>query len=118
MENFGYKKLITWQLADKLAKEVYIVTLHFPKHELYGIISQIRRAALSVVLNIIEGHSRNNRNEFRQFLRIALGSLTEVEYLLEFSREQKYITEGEYQKVIQIREECGKLLWKLLQSQS
>jgi len=118
MDNIGYKKLITWQFANKLAKKVYQITTSFPKHELYGITSQIRRAALSVPLNIIEGHSRNNKKEFKQFLRIALGSLVEVEYLLEFSKEQQYLEEKDFKEIILLRENCGRLLWKLLCSQS
>lgn len=78
----GYRKLIAWQFADKLAWEVYKLTDKFPKDELYGLTSQIRRASLSIPLNIVEGHSRNSKNEFRQFLKIALGSLAETEYLL------------------------------------
>lgn len=113
----GYKKLIVWQAADELAKAVYKVTSKFPKYELYGITSQLRRASLSVPLNIVEGHSRNNKNEFRQFLRIALGSLTETEYLLEFAKEQGYLNEAEYESLIKLRGRVGSLLWKLFKSQ-
>lgn len=81
----GYKKLIVWRKTDELAFKIYEITKNFPKEEIYGIISQIRRAALSIPVNIAEGHARQNRNEFRQFANIALGSLGEVRYLLEFS---------------------------------
>lgn len=114
----GYKKLIAWQIADTLAKQVYKVTIKFPREELYGIVSQLRRAALSVPLNIVEGYARNSKNEFRQFLRIALGSLAEVGYLLEFSFEQNFFTESEFQELMNLRDQCGQLLWKLLKSQS
>lgn len=114
----GYKKLFVWQFADKYAKEIYKITLKFPKDELYGIISQLRRASLSVPLNIVEGHSRNNKKEFRQFLKIALGSLVETEYLLEFSKEQKYLNEEEYHNLELLRKQTGSLLWKLLKSQN
>ena len=117
-EVVGYKKLLAWQLADTLAKKVYKVTAKFPREELYGIVSQLQRAALSVPLNIVEGYARNNKNEFRQFLRIALGSLAEVGYLLEFSFEQKFLTENEFQELMNLRNQCGQLLWKLLKSQS
>lgn len=113
----GYKKLLVWQVADELAKKVYQATTSFPKYELYGITSQLRRAALSVPLNIIEGHSRNNKNEFRQFLRIALGSLTEVEYLLDFAREQKYLKRKDFEELTKLRSRVGSLLWKLYKSQ-
>ena len=117
-ETSGYRKLIAWQVADKLAKAVYEETSSFPKEELYGLTSQLRRAALSVPLNIIEGYARNSKNEFRQFLRIALGSLAEVGYLLEFSFAQNYLKETEFKELISLRNRCGKLLWKLFQSQS
>ncbi len=113
----GYKNFLTWQKADKLAKEIYKVSSSFPKSETYGITSQIRRAALSVPLNIIEGYARNNKNEFRQFLRISLGSLAETGYLLEFSFDQNYLTKGEFEKLIDLRNQCGSLLWKFFKSQ-
>jgi len=115
---FGYKRLIAWQLADELAWIVYSLTDNFPKAELYGLTSQLRRAALSVVLNIVEGHSRNNKNEFRRFLLIALGSLAETDYLIQFALKREYINKKAYNKTIQLREDCGRVLWKLMKSQS
>lgn len=112
-----YQKLIAWQKADLLVKEIYKVTVKFPKYELYGVTSQLRRAALSVVLNIVEGHTRGGKNEFRQFLRIAYGSLAETEYLLVFSKEQKYLDDKEFMVLENSRKECGQVLWKLLKSQ-
>lgn len=117
MEYVGYQKLIAWQIADKLAWSVYELTDKFPRHELYGLTSQLRRAVLSVPLNIVEGHSRNSKNEFRQFLRIALGSLAETDYLIQFSLKRKYISEEEYNTVSELRVQCGKVLWKLMNSQ-
>lgn len=114
----AYQKLFAWQKADLLAREVYRATLNFPKSELYGLTSQIRRAVLSVVLNIIEGHARQNKNEFRQFLKIAYGSLAEVEYLLVFTKEQGYLTQEESAELEIKRRVCGQVLWKLLKSQS
>ncbi len=113
----GYKKLIAWQLADKLAWKVYELTDKFPKHELYGLTSQLRKAVLSVPLNIVEGHSRNSKNEFRQFLKISLGSLAEVGYILDFSLKRYYIIEKDFNLANEIGEECGKVLWKLMKSQ-
>ena len=71
----GYKKLKVWQKADELALAIYIESKKFPKEEIYGITSQLRRAALSVPTNIVEGSGRQNKKEFRQFVNIALGSL-------------------------------------------
>jgi four helix bundle protein len=113
----GYKKLFAWQKADELAHKVYDFTIEFPKEELFSLTSQIRRAALSVAANILEGHARNNKNEFRRFLSIALGSLAEVEYYLEFSLERKYINKRQFNELNTLRESCGKLLWKLYKSQ-
>ncbi|OGM05438.1 four helix bundle protein [Candidatus Woesebacteria bacterium GWB1_43_5] len=114
---YSYKKLVVWQKADILAKEVYKLTNKFPKHEIFGLTSQLRRAVLSVPLNIIEGYARNNKKEFRNFLRIAYASLVEVEYLIEFVYLQKYITEEEFERIENIRDECGRLLWRFLKSQ-
>lgn len=112
----GYKRLIAWQLADNLAWEVYLLTDKFPKHELYGLTSQLRRAVLSVVLNIVEGHSRGSKKEFKRFLSISLGSLAETDYLIKFALKRNYMSEKEYKKVTEIRENCGKVLWKLMKS--
>ena len=85
MGEAGYKKLIVWQKADELAYQIYLTTKTFPKEEIYGITSQLRKAALSVPTNIVEGYGKQSKNELRQFLNTALGSLAEVEYLLSFS---------------------------------
>lgn len=113
----GYKKIFAWQLADLFANKVYLLTAKFPKDELYGVISQLRRAALSVSLNIIEGYARNNKNEFCHFLRIALGSLAEAGYLLEFSLGQRYLGRDDFNDVDNLRNRCGGVLWKLYRSQ-
>ena len=110
MDNLGYKRLIAWQVADKLAWKIYELTDKFPNNELYGLTSQIRRATLSVPLNIVEGYSRNSKNEFRQFLKIALGSLAETAYLIEFALRRKYVTTKDYENIKLIKEECGKIL--------
>lgn len=115
--SLGYKKLIAWQKADLLAKEIYKITYNFPKDEVFGITSQIRRAALSVPANIIEGYARINKNHFRNFLSISLGSLAELEYFLGFSFEQKYMSKQDFENIQTLKEECGRILWRLYQSQ-
>lgn len=117
VNNQGYRKLIAWQKADLLAHEVYRLTTTFPKSEMFGLTSQLRRAALSIPANIIEGYSRFSRNEFHHFLSIALGSLAEVGYFLEFSYKQKLIKELEFNSVLLLKEECGRIIWRLYQSQ-
>lgn len=117
-EKAAYRKLIAWEKADILARAVYKVTSKFPKTEIYGLTSQLRRAILSVPLNIIEGHARHNKKEFAHFLRIAYASLVEAEYLLDFAYDQKYLSETDYQRLTEMRRECGQVLWRLLKSQS
>ena len=85
MGEAGYKRLIVWEKADLLAKEIYVRTRSFPKEELYGLTSQLRRAGLSIPVNIVEGYARKSRKELQQFLNISLGSLAETEYLLKFA---------------------------------
>ena len=87
----GYRDLETWQNAMELVKGVYVATRHFPKDELYGLTSQLRRAAVSIPSNIAEGCGRNSRNELRHFLGQARGSLAEVETQLELARSLGYL---------------------------
>lgn len=77
-----YKTLIVWQKANELALKVYALTETFPKKEIFGITSQIRRSALSVPTNIVEGYGRRTKPELSRFMDIARGSLAETEYLL------------------------------------
>lgn len=112
----SYKKFIAWQNAHSLALKVYAVSKSFPKDELYGITSQIRRAALSVPTNIVEGAGRQGQRELKNFLNIALGSLAEVEYLLEFSRDAGYITDVQYDELDDLRRKAGSPLWNFYRS--
>lgn len=114
---FGYKKLIAWQKANELAHKVYDLTLTFPRNELFGITSQLQRAVLSVPTNIVEGHARNSKKEFHRFLSIALGSLAETEYLLEFAYKRKLIKEEVFKEISLLRAEVGHIIWRLYISQ-
>ena len=105
-----------WQAADRLAHEVYRVARGFPQEEQYGLVSQLKRAAISVVANLVEGQARKGRRELKQFASIALGSLAEVEYLLEFSRAEGYVSEQKYTQVESIRQEVGRLLWSFYEA--
>lgn len=100
--------------ADTLAKKVYKITISFPKHEIYGLTSQLRRAALSVILNVIEGFARQSVNEYHRFLLIAFGSLKETKYLLHFAYEQAYLDDASYNEVHQISEEVARILWSII----
>ena len=108
----GYKKLIVWQKADELAYQIYTESKKFPRQEIYGVTSQLRRAAISVPANIVEGTGRQGKKELKQFANIALGSLLETEYLLEFCLRLKYLNEEDYKRLESLRGEVGSLLWK------
>jgi four helix bundle protein len=106
----NYKNLIIWQKSDKLALLIYALTRDFPKDEQFGITSQIRRAALSIPTNIVEGYNRKSRKELGRFIDISLGSLAETEYLLEFSIKLGYVRRDTNELETLITE-LGKLLW-------
>jgi len=111
-----YKKLKVWQESHKLTLEVYRITAIFPKEELYGLISQMRRAAISVVANIVEGQSRHGEKEFLKFLYIASASLAELEYYFDLSLDLKYINKRTFDKIDNQRLLVGKLLQGLILS--
>lgn len=100
--------------SDLLAKKVYEVSQKFPHNEMYGLTSQLRRAGMSVVLNIIEGFARGGQNEFRRFLWISFGSLKETKYLLYFAYYQKYLSEVEYKQTLLLAEEVAKIIWSII----
>ncbi len=107
--------LIVFQKADELAYKMYKATEAFPKSEIFGITSQLRRAALSIPTNIVEGYARKSKKELSQFINIALGSLAETEYLLGFSKRLGYFTE-DISEIENLLEEVGKLLWSFYRS--
>ena len=86
-----FKKYDIWQLSHAFTLRIYSNTSLFPKDEMYGITSQIRRASSSIPTNISEGCGRNSDKEFNQYLNIALGSASETEYLIILSRDLNYI---------------------------
>jgi four helix bundle protein len=88
----NYESLEVFQRSDRIAINIYQVTKQFPKEELFGITSQLRRAALSIPNNIVEGYVRNTTKEFMQFLNISKGSAAETKYLVNFSAKLGYIT--------------------------
>lgn len=109
-ENKGYKKLKVWEKAHKFAIEIYRLSNNFPREELYGLTSQIRRSAFSISLNIVEGHASSSKKEFLNFLNISNRALVETEYLLEVVKELNFINETEYQKLERMRSEVGIML--------
>lgn len=111
-----WKNLEVWKLADAFALEVYRVTKKFPREEVYGLTSQLRRAALSVPTNIVEGYSRRGDRELRRFLDIALGSLAEVKYLLHFSHSLNYLDDSTYAAIAKTADELGSKLWRFYET--
>ena len=113
---FPFEDLKVWQEAVELAKEIYKLTKKFPKHERFGLISQIQRAATSIPLNIAEGKGRFHKKEFIQFLYNARGSLYEVITLLKISLELEYIGSDQYGEAIKRYESIQSKLAGLINS--
>ena len=90
----SYRDLEVWKLSIDFVKKVYQVTHNFPDSEKFGLINQIRRAAVSIPSNIAEGQGRNSTKEFKQFLAISLGSLAELETQLIIAKEIEYLTQN------------------------
>ncbi|HEV8399818.1 MAG TPA: four helix bundle protein [Gemmatimonadales bacterium] len=108
-----YKRLLAWQECHRLVLDVYKATQSFPKHELYGLTSQVRRAAFSAAANIVEGSSRRGRRELRRFLDIAVASLSEVEYALEVANALEYVRPDVYAELEAQQRRARFLAWKL-----
>lgn len=108
-----YEKFIAWKVTHRLALEVYRVTESWPKNERYELTSQTRRAALSAATNIAEGSAKGGVREFRRFVDISLGSLSELSYLLRFSRDREIISEENFRQIDDLRARAGTLTWRL-----
>ncbi len=93
---------------------VYKITRSFPREELYGITSQLRRAVISVMLNYIEGYARRRNKVYQNFLEIAYGSLKESEYLLEFSFTEGYLSKADYEATLEMADGIGGMIWGIL----
>jgi four helix bundle protein len=115
-KRIGSEKDIILIKADKLAKDIYKITKTFPKEELFGITSQLRRAALSIPLNLVEGYARISKQDHRRFLEIALGSTKETKYLIYFSFEQDLIKETDKEFLLNLADEISRLLWSKIKT--
>ena len=111
-----HKRFVAWQECHKLVLLVYRATETLPRHELYGLTSQARRAAFSAAANIVEGASRKGKNEFRHFLDISLGSLAELEYALEVALALEYIKSDTYAAFDKHYRRARFFTWKLKNS--
>jgi len=106
----GHRGLVAWQKAMELVTEIYRVTRDFPKDELYGLVSQLRRAAVSVPSNLAEGYGRNSRKEFHQFVGVARGSLAEVETQIEIAKNLHYVSQESCSELLSRVDEVGRVL--------
>lgn len=116
MENkvVSYKDLIVWQKSMNLVTEAYLLTGKFPKSELYGIVSQIRRCAISIPSNIAEGKQRGTKKDYRHFLVMAFGSGAELETQLEISKRLNFCKKEEYIIIEGLLNEVVRMLNKLI----
>ena len=109
-----YKKYDIWKLSHFLTLEIYKITEGFPKEEVFGLTSQIRRASSSIGINIVEGCGRGSDEDFKRFLRNASGSAFEVEYILLLSKDLNYISEEKFIELTPKAEELKMKISKLI----
>ena len=114
MKTKSYKDLIAYQKAYALTLDIYRVTKEFPSHELYAMVSQMRRAAVSIPCNISEGYRRGHQKEYIQFLHIARGSCGELETLICLAKDLEYLDEGEFEGLYIAQDEISRLLMGLI----
>ena len=110
-----FHELKVWQKAHELTLAIYRVTVDFPRAELYGLTSQLRRASASVAANLAEGCGRSGDAEFARFCSIAMGSASELEYHLLLARDLKLFKPGDYEKLAPRATELKRMLTALLQ---
>ena len=108
-----YERFQAWKLSYQLTLDVYRLTASFPKHELYGLTSQSRRAAFSVVANIAEGSAKRGPREFRRYLDIALGSLSELSVALRLAKDLELLSQDGWRAIERLRNHAGTLVWRL-----
>jgi four helix bundle protein len=107
---YAFKKLRVWQKSHEMALKIYQATGKFPSEEKYGLTGQLRRAAVSVATNIVEGQARKTEREFSRFLNVAEGSLEETKYLLMLSPDLGYLDEDGYVRISALANDVGRML--------
>jgi len=110
-----FRNIIAWQKADDLVVHIYELTESFPKSENYGLTSQMRRAAVSVAANIVEGSARATLKDYIHFLFIAKSSLVEVEYYLHLCHRLGHLNSDNYHRATQMQKEAARVLQGLIQ---
>ena len=108
-----YEKFEAWKATHELALEIYRVTEEWPSRERYQLTAQTRRAALSAPTNIAEGAAKRGVREFRRYLDISLGSLSELSYLLRFSKDRGILDAESFSSLSKLRDQAGLLTWRL-----
>ena len=112
----SYRELRVWQKSFALCKEVYRLSRMFPADERFGLVAQVRRAAVSIPSNIAEGHSRDTTRDYLRYLWVAKGSLAEVETQLLLAKELKFTKEQEIDELLNTANEVGRMLSGLIKS--
>ncbi|MBU1053239.1 MAG: four helix bundle protein [Proteobacteria bacterium] len=113
-----YRDLEVWQKSMNLVIEIYKISKGFPKEEAYGLTSQMRRCAISIPSNMAEGYGRNSTNEYLRFLRIATGSLYELQTQMEISMNLYYLNRDEFDKLYELSREIERMLSSLIRKLS
>lgn len=113
----NYEDLKVWERSHKLCLEVYKITNDFPSEEKFGLISQLRRASSSVPTNIAEGCGYDTPKEFARFIKIASGSITEVSYLIQLSKDLHFLSKEKFELVNKEATIIRRMLYKLRMSQ-
>lgn len=110
----SYRDLLVWQRSIELSVAVYRLTSDFPREEVHGLTSQLRRAAVSVASNIAEGYGRGSRGEYKSFLGIARGSALEIQTQLVIAEKLGFASGEKLTNAALLAEEAGKMLWSMI----
>lgn len=110
----SYKELIVWQKSMALVKVIYVITGHFPKEEMFGLTSQMRRAVVAIPSNIAEGYLRRHRKEYIQFLSIALGSVAEIETQILICKSLTQLNSNNFIKGEELTKEVMRMLYAMI----
>lgn len=109
-----YRQLNIWKKGIELVKEIYKLTEGFPKEEMYGLVAQMRRSAISIPSNVAEGFKRHHNKEYKQFLYITLGSCAELETQITISKELRYIQGNEESRLLEVLDHIGRMISNLI----
>jgi len=109
-----YRDLEIWKKGIEVVKDIYKLTEKFPKQETYGLVSQMRRSAISIPSNVAEGFKRYHNKEYKQFLHITLGSCAELETQITIAKELKYIQQANEAALLEKLDHIGRMITSLL----